>query len=93
MKTRILILITTLCISVSAATAAEKSKALVQLDSARVAVEALAGRIGDNKEAAADLELAKSAIRKGAEVSEKGSPDVRIRRNEAGIRTGDQKLR
>lgn len=72
MKTSILILITTLCISVSAAIAAEKSKALVQLDTARAAVEALAGKIGDNKEAAVDLELARVAIKKGTDISDKG---------------------
>lgn len=72
MKTRILILTVTLCLSVSAALAAEKSKALAQLDAARTAVETMAGKIGDNKEAAADLELARAAINKGAEVSDKG---------------------
>ncbi len=72
MKTSILILITTLCLSVSAAIAAEKSKALVQLDTARAAVEALAGKIGDNKEAAVDLELARVAIKKGTDISDKG---------------------
>ncbi len=72
MKNVILTLITILCISVSGAVAAEKSKALVQLDNARIAIENLSGRIGDNKEAAADLEMAKTAISKGSEVSEKG---------------------
>lgn len=72
MKTNMLILITTLCLSVSTAIAAEKSKALVQLDAARAAVEALAGKIGDNKEAAVDLELARVAIKKGTDISDKG---------------------
>jgi len=72
MKTRLLILITTLCLSASAALAAEKSKALVQLDTARAAVEAMAARAGDNREAAAGLELARAAIKKGADAAEKG---------------------
>lgn len=72
MKARKLILITALLLSASAALAAEKSKALVQLDTARAAVEAMAARAGDNREAAAGLELARAAIKKGADAAEKG---------------------
>ncbi len=72
MKTRLLILITTLCLSASAALAAEKNKALMQLDTARAAVEAMAAKAADNREAAAGLELARAAIKKGADAAEKG---------------------
>ena len=47
MKTRILILIITLClITTSTAVAAEKNKAVVQLDAARTAIETMAAKIG-----------------------------------------------
>lgn len=73
MKTRILILIITLClITTSTAVAAEKNKAVVQLDAARTAIETMAAKIGDNRDAAADLEMARWAIKKGADVSENG---------------------
>jgi DNA repair exonuclease SbcCD ATPase subunit len=72
MKTRILILITTLCLAASSAVAAEKNKAVVRLDMARTAIETMATKIGDNREAAADLELGRAAIKKGAETSENG---------------------
>jgi hypothetical protein len=73
MKTRILILIISLClITTSTAVAAEKNKAVVQLDTARTAIETMAAKIGDNRDAAADLEMARWAIKKGADVSEKG---------------------
>ena len=72
MKTRILILIITLCLTTFTAIAAEKNKAVVQLDTARTAIETMAAKIGDNRDAAADLELARAAIKKGDDASEKG---------------------
>lgn len=71
MKTTVLILITTCCISISAAFAAEKSKVLLQLDAARAAVEALSAKTSDNREAVADLESASNALKSAGELSEK----------------------
>lgn len=72
MKTRTLILTATLCLAASAVFAAEKSKAQLQLETARSAVEAIAGKIADNREAAIDLELARTALKKGDEAADKG---------------------
>ncbi|MDD2899227.1 MAG: hypothetical protein PHI31_11005 [Desulfuromonadaceae bacterium] len=49
--------------AVPGAFAAEKSKVLTQLDAARAATETVAGRIEGNKEAAADIERARTALK------------------------------
>lgn len=72
MKKTTLILITTCCISASVSGAAEKSAILVKLDASRAAVEALAGKIGENREASADLEQARAFLKKATDAHEKG---------------------
>jgi DNA repair exonuclease SbcCD ATPase subunit len=72
MKRTFLIMITTFCISVSGSIAAEKSKIVIKLDASRAAVEALAGRIGENREAAGDLDQARLFLKKAADAHEKG---------------------
>jgi hypothetical protein len=67
MKYRLLFLAAILCLSVSTASAAEKNKTLVQLDATRSAVETAAGKIEGNKEAAADLERARTALKQADE--------------------------
>lgn len=58
-----LLLITTFCVSASSALAAEKNKTLIQCDLTRSAVESAAGKVEGNKEAAADLERARAALK------------------------------
>lgn len=72
MKPRLLILTIALCLTAATALAAEKSAAQTRLDSARSALEALAGTIADNRDAALDLEQGRAALKKGAEAAEKG---------------------
>lgn len=72
MKTRLLILTIALCLTAATALAAEKSAAQIRLDTARSALEALAGTIADNREAALDLEQARAALKKGDEAADKG---------------------
>lgn len=67
MKWAQLFLVSILCISVSTAFAAEKNKTLAQLEAARSAVETAAGKIEGNKEAAADLERARAALKQADE--------------------------
>jgi hypothetical protein len=67
MKYRQLFLVTILCLSVSTAFAAEKNKTLVQLDATRSAVETAASKIEGNKDAAADLERARAALKQADE--------------------------
>jgi hypothetical protein len=62
-----LLLITLYCVPVSSAFAADKNKVLSQLETVRSAVEAAAGKTEGNKEAAADLERAKSALKEADE--------------------------
>jgi septal ring factor EnvC (AmiA/AmiB activator) len=52
---------------VSTVFAAEKNKTLVQLDAARSAVETASAKIGGNKDAAADLERARTALKQADE--------------------------
>lgn len=72
MNTRIPILIAAVCLSAATAFAAEKNKVLVQLDSARAALESMDGKAAGNKEASADLDRARAALRKGTDLADKG---------------------
>ncbi|MBI5484897.1 MAG: hypothetical protein HY888_10605 [Deltaproteobacteria bacterium] len=72
MKKTALILFATCCISASVSGAAEKSAILLKLDASRAAVEALAGKIGENREAATDLEQARAFLKKATDAHEKG---------------------
>ncbi len=67
-----LLLIVTCCLSFSSAHAADKNKTLLQCDLTRSAVEAAAGKIEGNKEAAADLERARTALRNADECYKAG---------------------
>lgn len=67
MKWIYFVLISTFCVSVSSASAAEKSKTFIQLDAVRSAVETAAGKIEGNKAAAADLERARAALKSADE--------------------------
>ncbi|HXE96429.1 MAG TPA: hypothetical protein VN642_08490 [Dongiaceae bacterium] len=67
-----LLLITLCCGSASIAFAADKPKVLSQLETVRSAVEAAAGKIEGNKEAAADLERAKTALKNADESFKSG---------------------
>jgi hypothetical protein len=69
-----LLLITTFCVSVSSAFAAEKNKTLIQCDATRSAIETAAGKIEGNKEAAADLERARTALKYADECYKAGKP-------------------
>jgi hypothetical protein len=71
MKKTALILITMFFVAATSAFAAEKSKIAVQLDSSRAAVDALAGKIGDNREAGTALEQARTYLQKAADVQAK----------------------
>lgn len=72
MNTRILIYVSAVCLCGSAAFAADKSKAVIQLDSARAALDSMSGKAAGKSEASADLDRARTAIRKGSELAEKG---------------------
>ena len=72
MKRTVLILISIFCISASVSSAAEKSKTLLKLEASTAAVEALAGRTGENREASADLEQARGFLKKATDAHEKG---------------------
>ncbi len=63
MKWRYLILISAWCISVSTAFAADKNKISAQLEATRSMVETVAGKTEGNREAAADLDQARNALR------------------------------
>jgi hypothetical protein len=63
MKKLIFLLISTLLVPASLAYSAEKNKTLIQCDITRSAVETAAGKIEGNKEAAADLEQARTALK------------------------------
>ena len=67
MKWTHLFLASLLSLQLSTAFAADKNKTLVQLDATRSAVETAAGKIEDNKEAAADLERARAALKQADE--------------------------
>lgn len=71
MKKTALMLIATFFISATSASAAEKSKVLVQMDASRASVDALAGKVGENREAAAALEQARAYLQKAADVQAK----------------------
>ncbi len=72
MKWATLFCISIFCITVSDAGAAEKSRTLVQLDAARAAIEAAAWKTEGNKESAADLERAKTALKDADEIHKSG---------------------
>jgi DNA repair exonuclease SbcCD ATPase subunit len=69
-----LLLVSTFCMSVSSAFAAEKNKTLAQCDATRSAIETAAGKIEGNKEAAADLERARNALKNAEECYKAGTP-------------------
>jgi DNA repair exonuclease SbcCD ATPase subunit len=72
MKKSALILITIFFVAATSAFAAEKSKIAVQLDASRVSVDALAGKIGDNREAGTALEQARTYLQKASDLETKG---------------------
>lgn len=72
MTFRYILLISTLCVSVTTAFAADKNKILSQLDATRATVEAAAGKIEGNREAAADLERARAALKDADESFKSG---------------------
>lgn len=72
MKKRVTILGTMLLFAATSGFAAEKSKILAQLDASRAAAEALTGKIGENREAAAVLEQARISLKKASDIYEKG---------------------
>lgn len=67
-----LLLISIFCVSVSSAFAADKNKTMSQLETTRSAVEAAAVKIEGNKEAAADLERARTALKYADESYKRG---------------------
>ena len=71
MKKTAFILTMTFFIAATWAFAAEKSKVLVQLDASRAAVDALAGKVGENREALTALEQARSYVQKATDVQTK----------------------
>jgi chromosome segregation ATPase len=72
MKKIAAILVTMHLISVTCAFAAEKSKLQTQLDASRAAVDTLAGKVGENREAAAALEKARTSLQKASDILGKG---------------------
>ena len=72
MKKTTIILVTAVLVTATSAFAAEKSKILVQLDASRAAVDALALKVGENREAAAALEQARTSLQKATDVYGKG---------------------
>lgn len=72
MKKSTLILVTTVLLTAASAFAAEKSKILIQLDASRAAVDAVALKVGENREASAALEQARTSLQKATEVHDKG---------------------
>lgn len=60
---KLLVLTTLCCLSASTVLAAEKSKTVIQCDIARTAVDAAASKAEGNKEATANLEKAKAALK------------------------------
>jgi len=72
MKKCAAILVTILLISGTCAFAAEKSKMQTQIDASRAAVDALAGKVGENREAAAALEQARTSLKKASDILGKG---------------------
>lgn len=60
------------CMGVSGADAAEKSRSQAQIDSARVMIEGAAAKVGENKAASADLEQARALLKKAEAALEKG---------------------
>jgi DNA repair exonuclease SbcCD ATPase subunit len=61
------------CGTVSTARAAEKSKTLIQCDLARSAVASAEGKVEGNKDAAADLERARTALKNADECQKAGT--------------------
>lgn len=72
MKKTAAILVVTLLVAATCAFAAEKSKILAQIDASRAAVDALAGKAGENREAAAALEQARASLKKASDLYGKG---------------------
>lgn len=72
MKVASLILLTIFFVVSNSAFAAEKSKILSQIDATRAAVDALAGKVGENREAASSLEQARMSLKKASEIYGKG---------------------
>jgi hypothetical protein len=69
-----LLLAALLCMTASSVFAAEKNKTLIQCDVTKSAIEAAAGKVVGNKEAAADLEKARAAIKNAEECYNAGRP-------------------
>lgn len=72
MGVRIVAAFIMVCMAVFNADAAGKGKASSQIDAARGMIEGIAAKVGDNKAAAADLEQARTLLRKAEEALEKG---------------------
>ena len=72
MKFKCLLLVATFCTFVTAVHAAEKNKTLVQCDITQSNIEAAAGKIEGNKEASADLERARTALKNADECYKAG---------------------
>lgn len=72
MTFRYILLISVLCVSVTTAFAADKSRILSQLDATRAVVETAAGKIEGNREAAGDLERARAALKDADESFKSG---------------------
>jgi DNA repair exonuclease SbcCD ATPase subunit len=68
-----ILLIVLCCGTVSSTSAAEKSKTLIQCDLARSAVASAEGKVEGNREAAADLERARTALRNADECQKAGT--------------------
>lgn len=58
-----ILMISALCVSVTVAFAADKNRILSQLDAARATIEKVSGKVEGNKEAAADLDRARAALK------------------------------
>ncbi|MDD5285087.1 MAG: hypothetical protein PHD54_04460 [Desulfuromonadaceae bacterium] len=68
MKRTILILIALFFVSSTWALSAEKNKTVAKLDASRATVDAIAGKVGDNREALAALEKARSYLQKASDL-------------------------
>lgn len=72
MKFISILLISALGVSVTSAFAADKNQILSQLDATRAAIEKVAGKVDGNKEAAADLDRARAALKNADESFKSG---------------------
>lgn len=72
MKNIAAVLVSMLLISANCAFAAEKSKLQTQLDASSAVIDVLAGKVGENREAAAALEQARTSLKKASDIFGKG---------------------